>query len=425
MFVSIRVYILTFECCVFIHVNAQLMWKTHSVFSLLSHETDVSRYSKKRELLRRLGPAESVEDFFIVLRICHFSTDDLLMCADVPSVDLKRHVLQYENPCNARLAAKRLRLLTSESYGSELFSPVVNRLGDHTTCREFPELTLSTVSIITGETGFGLVTNQPFQFGDRVLTLNQNIPISILTALRDPEFGGSSMVNAGVHPDVVFMLYLLHLRAKGGSDVWGQFFASQPESFDTLFEVPVEVLDALEAPELKTTVLNQNASLKDLYDSLSQDHTWEEFLWAKSLCTSRAFSLAMPVESDFEKHMIEDFYPDGKLTVILPIVHFLNHDFRAQCDTPEVQKDGSVCVFALTDIQPGEEIFVVYGGMNNKEFMLNYGFFVPGNPYDQMVQPDGKLVRRKNAKKTITHAKIPNLGKYTKLVEDYLADKPF
>jgi hypothetical protein len=148
-------------------------------------------------------------------------------------------------------------------------------------------------------------------------------------------------------------------------------------------------------------------------------------LWAKSLCTSRAFSLPIPPEDEFEKSVINSYYPDSKITALLPFIHFFNHSFKAQCETPVLltDQDGTqkIIVKSLVPISKGEEIFILYGGMNNKELMLNYGFFVPGNPYDSFLREDGSIVRRGAQRPTHADTKVD--GPILSLPQRYLADK--
>ena len=386
-----------------------------SIYSrdLLGHETDASLFSRKKELLSTCGlwskdqiRVSSVSDLYVLFRVCHFSKDDLVVCARM-SLD---EIEQYRNPCNSRkafkvmrrvVAAAELKKLASEldlKFAS-LFHPTQS--SSNRACRDiFPSLSsvASGIAVASGASGLCLVAEANFEPGDIVISLPPDIPISLLSAFRDPRFPGTDLFEQGLHPDVVFMLFLIFLRDKAATlptAVHRDFFACQPKSFGTLFELPSGVVEALDEPDLIDSVRTQNSQLETICASLHPSPSFPDLLWAKCLCASRAFSLPIPPQSELESLIVQEYYPDGKLTTLLPVVHFCNHDFQAQCDTPSVNaSSGAVELRALGRIASGNEIFILYGGMTNKEFLLNYGFFVPENPYDHVVRSDGALVRR-------------------------------
>lgn len=380
-----------------------------TLFQLLSHEKDSGLFTKKRQMLQTLflwspDSGNTLESALLVFRIAYFSRDDLLVCQKMSVEDISK----YRNPCNARKAYKALRAANPQHtveldaiFGPVLFRPNFTQQGLTISAPAdlFPSLAFAApmVSLVNGKYDYSLVANREFNFGDSVISLDANLPISLLSAFRDPEsFPGVDLFEQGLHPDIVFMLYLIHLRDRLDLDsVWGDFFRIQPANYGTLFELPIEVVEALGEPELTGTVIEQNNALRSIAASLHPSPAFADILWAKSLCTSRGFSLPIKPISEIEERIIKEYYPDGNLTTLLPLIHFLNHDFRAQCDTPVVDPiTGAVELKASGKIEKGDEIFILYGGMNNKEFMLNYGFFVSGNPYDQILRPDGSLVRR-------------------------------
>jgi hypothetical protein len=161
-----------------------------------------------------------------------------------------------------------------------------------------------------------------------------------------------------------------------------------------MFEIPIEAVEALDEPDILVTVKSQNISLKTICNALHPAPEFKDILWAKSLCTSRAFSLPIPPVSDIEKSILSEYYPSGMITTLLPGVHFLNHDFSAQLMTPELNNAGDIEVKTLVDIESGSELFLLYGGFSNKDLMMNYGFFVEDNPYDSVEHANGDIVRR-------------------------------
>jgi hypothetical protein len=398
--------------------------------------------SKKLSLLARLGlldPSDrtvnldDIESVILVFRIVNFSDADLQVCRDMTLSQL----LIYSNPCNLRIALK-CAISAFEALGlnnqvllNELEVQFRPSGGTHSSFMPCPPdfyPSLETVSdrvlICSGAHGHTLVAADEIIGGEQIISLAVEHGLSILSSLRGPLFPGKDLVDQGLHPDIVFLLFLIHLRDTSVSnpenipDLWRDFFRCQPTNYGTLFELPDDSLDILNDADLIRTVRDQNLELKKICESLSPSPAFADLLWAKSLCTSRAFSLPIPTKDEFETTLVNTYYPSKFITTILPVVHFFNHDFQGQCETPVIEND-KIVVKALVSVSTNEELFIIYGGMTNKQFMLNYGFFVPGNPYDTIVIPDGSLIRRgalKKNDKTLTN---------TDLISGYLEDQKF
>jgi hypothetical protein len=422
-----------------------------SVYSkhLLGSVKDMKTAPKKMSLLERfhvLNPVDrsitcdTVESVIVTFRIVNFSDADLQACRDMTMAE----IVEYSNPCNMRVALKAAIAafdflgLDSSVLVCELqsrFTPERANTrnlkpSDVNHISSFQSLS-DAVQVCSGDHGYTLVASRNISRGEKVISLKTNQSLSILSCVRDPKFPGKDLVQQGLHPDVVFLLYLIHLRDKSSTDasswnipnLWRDFFLVQPSSYGTLFELESSEIERLNEPELARQVVEQNEQLLDICKSLSPSPKFEDLLWAKSLCTSRAFSLPLaPLHNDkddnqkFEQSLVSNYYPSGNLTCLIPFVHFFNHDFRAQCETPKIIDD-EIILHSLVSIQANDEIFIIYGGMNNREFLLNYGFYIPNNPYDQIILPDGKLIRR-GAQRRVTTLKS-NLN----VIDGYIEDR--
>ena len=416
-----------------------------SIYSkhLMGGIRDPNSMSKKLALLTRLGLVNSsdrvatlsdIESVIVAFRIINFTDADLQICRDMRI----SQILEYSNPCNERIALK-CAISVFETLGldsavliSELesrFRPIQNSANRLADCRAdfFPSLPLVSESlrVAAGVHGHTLVAKRDIPRGESVISLDEKQAISVLSCLRDPRFPGRDLCEQGLHPDIVFLLYLIHLRdmshsdpsAWGIPDLWRDFFLSQPSSYATLYELPIDTVRSIGDAELLEQIIKQNKDLETITTSLSPSPSFADLLWAKSLCTSRAFSLPLTPQDDVEKSIINEYYPSKSLTTLLPVVHFFNHDFRAQCETPVV--DGhKIVVHSLVSISAHDEVFIIYGGMNNREFMLNYGFFIPNNPYDTIFKSDGSIIRRGALQPTHTEHCTSSC-----LVQGYLDDQ--
>lgn len=418
---------------------------------VLGSSLDPTTTSKKTSLLTRLGLCDqatrviSLDDsgsLLALFRVVHFTSADLLVCRDFS----KQEILKYDNPCNLKNAIKsaidactgagvfepvlELESLLSSSFHGGLHCPSGNvRKADESIFSSAKPI-LQNLEIIEGNHGYSLVSKSGFNRGDYVMTLTDDIPISLFSALRDSTFPGRHLAEQGLHPDTIFLLYLIYLRDIRGSltnMIHRDFFLHQPSNYGTLFELPHSVVEALDEPDLCEAVLSQNKNLNEICKSLQPSPSFEDLLWAKSLCTSRGFSLKIIPSSELEEKLICQYYPTRHITTILPLVHFINHDFSAQLETPIVCPGGCIALRALVDIEAGSEVFLNYGGFTNKEFMLNYGFYIKNNPYDSLEVGD-KVFRRGAIHSSQTVFKspesLPNVpAEYQDLVSGYLADR--
>jgi hypothetical protein len=61
-----------------------------------------------------------------------------------------------------------------------------------------------------------------------------------------------------------------------------------------------------------------------------------------------------------------------------------NHSFHPNCDLHK-EDDGTIVLVALRDLQAGEQLQLSYGPLDNHTLLLDYGFMVHDNPYDNVV----------------------------------------
>lgn len=101
--------------------------------------------------------------------------------------------------------------------------------------------------------------------------------------------------------------------------------------------------------------------------------------WALAVTTSRAFAVRGPT----------------KPRALLPVIDMCNHSFQPNCDIRK-EADGAITLFATRDVQAGEQLVLSYGPLDNHTLLLDYGFCVADNPYDNValnVSAESILVR--------------------------------
>jgi protein-histidine N-methyltransferase len=152
---------------------------------------------------------------------------------------------------------------------------------------------------------------------------------------------------------------------------WAPYIATLPVSFPQgpLFFTPAD-LALLEGSFLLTKIDKRRSALAEEYQSLCRcvpgfdRFTWEEFLWAHAIASSRCFRM--------EIH-------GSKTAGLVPMADMLNH--RHPEETGWRYDDGADG-FVLTARQgfaPGEPVHDSYGRRCNSEFFMHYGFCLEEN----------------------------------------------
>lgn len=89
--------------------------------------------------------------------------------------------------------------------------------------------------------------------------------------------------------------------------------------------------------------------------------------WALAVVTSRAFKVAGPSQP----------------ASLLPLIDLCNHCFTPNCKIQSTS-NGEVQLLALQDIPQQQPLQLSYGNLNNDFLLMDYGFMVPGNPFDRV-----------------------------------------
>ncbi|KAJ5928610.1 hypothetical protein N7466_007566 [Penicillium verhagenii] len=104
--------------------------------------------------------------------------------------------------------------------------------------------------------------------------------------------------------------------------------------------------------------------------------TWDLYLWAWTILTSRAFSAKVLSSA------VDDL-PEEGISVLLPLIDLPNHRPLAKVEWRAGEED--VGMIILEDTSPGEEIANNYGPRNNEQLLMNYGFCITNNPTDYRI----------------------------------------
>ncbi|CAI7612941.1 unnamed protein product [Penicillium pancosmium] len=120
------------------------------------------------------------------------------------------------------------------------------------------------------------------------------------------------------------------------------------------------------------------AKLEELGFEGLEMFTWELYLWASTIITSRAFSPKVLSGAVEEADLPEDSVP-----VLLPLIDLPNHRPLAKVEWRA--GDADVGLLVQENVSPGEEISNNYGPRNNEQLLVNYGFCILNNPTDYRI----------------------------------------
>lgn len=214
-------------------------------------------------------------------------------------------------------------------------------------------------------------------------------------------------------------LRLLQERTKSDS-FWWPYIANLPETFTVPIFFPGEDIKNLQYAPLLHQINKRCRFLlefeKEVQHKLGtvpladhpfcgQDVNSSSLGWAMSAASSRAFRL------------------HGEIPMLLPLVDMCNHSFspnaRIVQDGDVDSPDMSVKVVADTQIDQNATVTLNYGCYPNDFYLLDYGFVVTSNPYDQVeLSYDGALL---DAASMAAGVSSPNFSTPAKWQQDFLS----
>ncbi|XP_059446299.1 uncharacterized protein LOC132177845 [Corylus avellana] len=251
-------------------------------------------------------------------------------------------------------------------------------------------------------TGLGLIVSGDIPKGSDLIALPDHIPLRFES---DGGHGLDSVLANLAHqvPEELWAmklgLKLLQERAKVGS-FWWPYISNLPETYSVPIFFPGEDIKNLQYAPLLHQVNKRCRFLLDfeqdvryaLQNLKPDDHPFggqnveaSSLGWAMSAVSSRAFRL-------HGKKLPDGTHSD--VPMMLPLIDMCNHSFNPNSRIVQEQDAGMlVKVVAETVINQNESLVLNYGCLNNDLFLLDYGFVMPSNPYDNIeLKYDGALL---------------------------------
>ncbi|CAK8574368.1 unnamed protein product [Lathyrus sativus] len=231
----------------------------------------------------------------------------------------------------------------------------------------------SSLSIANSSYGNSLFASNSIQTGDCILQVPYSVQITADNLA--PEIRTSISEDVGNIAKLAIVL-LIH-KNLGQDSEWHPYISCLPpqgEMHNTIFWNESE-LDMIRASSVyqetiyhKSQIEKDFLAIRPVLETFCQsfgDFTCKDFMHACTLVGSRAWG-------------------GTKGLSLIPFADFLNHDGISESIV--MSDDDKQCseVTADRDYVPGEQVLIRYGKFSNATLMLDFGFTIPYNIYDQV-----------------------------------------
>ncbi|XP_027189844.1 fructose-bisphosphate aldolase-lysine N-methyltransferase, chloroplastic isoform X2 [Cicer arietinum] len=231
----------------------------------------------------------------------------------------------------------------------------------------------SSLSIANSSYGKSLFASKTIQTGDCILQVPYTVHITADNL--PPEIRYLIGEDVGNIAKLAIVL-LIHKKLGQGSE-WYPYISCLPlqdEMHNTIFWNESELEMIRQSSVYQETIYQKFQIEKDflalrpVFESFCQslgDFTCKDFMHACTLVGSRAWGSTNGLS-------------------LIPFADFLNHDGISEAIV--MSDDDNQCseVIADRDYVPGEQVLIRYGKFSNATLMLDFGFTIPYNIYDQV-----------------------------------------
>ncbi|CAH9065444.1 unnamed protein product [Cuscuta europaea] len=227
---------------------------------------------------------------------------------------------------------------TSFAHSTKAPAPIVADCADFLPWLEIKSGTEVSSVLSMGESASGrcLVACKPIKAGDCML----KVPYSQQMSSNKLPSGINSLLGDRVSNVAKVALLVLYEQKLGEKSDWAPYIRRLPQ--------PAQMHNMIFWKD-------------DELDMVSRSPLYQETLWQKNI-----------VETDF--FVITE----------IPFADFLNHDGHSDSCVLNDEEERLSEVIADRDYAPGDQVLISYGKFSNATLLLDFGFTVPFNTYDQV-----------------------------------------
>lgn len=249
-------------------------------------------------------------------------------------------------------------------------------------------------------TGRGLMTLDKVDANQVVLKVPKSLLITT-AVVSQSSVGKLFSADTSYSAQCVIAIFLIYEKHLGELSYWKPYLDTLPNTytnpeFCTKTEkklLPTFISNELDiiSKRLKSSYVSLIKSIRKLHnDSCDHCHqslydifTYHKFVWAYYTVNTRAIYMNNEKEKCFPIRIKED---DN--LAMAPLLDLFNHTCETVADA-QLTRDSSgqeyYYIKALRSCDPKMQVFINYGAHSSLKLYLEYGFFIPGNPLDQIV----------------------------------------
>ncbi|KAK9458034.1 hypothetical protein V1511DRAFT_491542 [Dipodascopsis uninucleata] len=181
-------------------------------------------------------------------------------------------------------------------------------------------------------------------------------------------------------PEIAVRLFLCSQKLQGQNAKWYNYIKSLPESFDTPLYYGDDEFQLLRGTNIYSDASHRKTAWEEEWkDSLNMlgprfdkpRFTWELYLWACTVLTSRSFPSKLIDKNPLSK----------ECPILVPLIDTLNHYPRTSVEWHVDEHGFSLLEGPLTS---GSEVMNNYGPKGNEELLMGYGFCIKNNEFDSV-----------------------------------------
>ncbi|CAH9065449.1 unnamed protein product [Cuscuta europaea] len=246
---------------------------------------------------------------------------------------------------------------TSFAHSTKAPAPIVADCADFLPWLEIKSGTEVSSVLSMGESASGrcLVACKPIKAGDCML----KVPYSQQMSSNKLPSGINSLLGDRVSNVAKVALLVLYEQKLGEKSDWAPYIRRLPQ--------PAQMHNMIFWKD-------------DELDMVSRSPLYQETLWQKNIVETDFFVITEALCHSSQLHMaitLEDFKYAYSLD-------FLNHDGHSDSCVLNDEEERLSEVIADRDYAPGDQVLISYGKFSNATLLLDFGFTVPFNTYDQV-----------------------------------------
>lgn len=254
-------------------------------------------------------------------------------------------------------------------------------------------------------TGRGVLSLQSFQQDDALI----EVPLELMITYRTLEssrifkwFMSKCFIVLSIHELLaLFVLFERHLEEQSE---WYNYLSFLPKdgeitlpwfcSSEEIERVPEEIKNCVkecignmeESWKRISAVFKENTFCQHCKLDVGHVVTYDCYVWAYAIVNTRAVYID-PVEiRNMSGTSIEKYLSDEPTMALCPYIDMFNHSssatVKAVLKTNETMP--KYCLYIGNQVGKYEEIFISYGGHDNKKLLCQYGFILPDNQFDSV-----------------------------------------